>query len=529
MPVSLSAEARLELARRRPNLRLKAEIIKNYKAATEAIIDVTDRVISWGRYENDSTLASLDWLMPNLTMMLDNADGYFREGYSGSIWDASPAKAPYECVLRIRLYVDHASGSDMALEYLGRIIDCSLQADSNFATAELVTYFEPANVLNIECGVRDGSWTKWDGTSQVRNSKGGLCFAAPDITWFGCWTDPDGRRVCRAETLWTSTLMLIIKKHASTGEEVLPQMRFGTSMMLRKDNLVDTDVRSEDNPSATWPWHYYNPPGYFELSPSEIIKDLMTTVAGLGSSLIDSSSFSTLDTYFAGQSPVYDLWCSLYEKKKYAEHVLEILSYAPETFLFWSYDSKLHMVKIPAYSTTPTPYVFSTREDVNNIVSIDEIGRYEERLATTLGVSYGARTVQDQWTLERELLIGGKANTYADVIMNKWELEKSISPTPQKVKKRKFEKPWFSADYGTAHFARIEAYVDNYFSVWGKPVDRYAITSTPASLEVEQGDVIALDVAERNLSNKKLLVIGKGFDFDHYEAIFKFSDQEFAS
>ncbi|NIM20845.1 MAG: hypothetical protein GTN64_00245 [Candidatus Latescibacteria bacterium] len=428
-------------------------------------------------------------------------------------------------MLRIRLYVDHASGSDMALEYLGRIIDCPLQASMRFANAELITHFEPANVLDIECTIRDGSYTTWDGTTETRNSKGGLCFPAPDIQFVSSFQE-EGQWVYRNENEQTCTLMLIIKKNTSTGEEVHPQTRFGASLLMREMENVFCDARTT-SPSSSWPLHYYNPPGYFENSPSEIIKDLMTTVAGLDSSLIDSSSFSTLNTYFAGQSPVYDLRCALYDKK-YSEHVLQVLSYAPETFLFWSYDSKFHMIKIPAYSGTPTPYVFSNSPSVNNIVSIDEIGRYEERLATTLGVSYGARTVQDQWGLERELLIGGKANTYADVIMNKWFLEKSVSGTPKKIQRREFEKPWLSGDISN-HFARIENYIDNYLSVWGVPINHYAIKSTPASLEVEQGDVIAMDIPELNLSNKKLLVAAKGYDFDRHEALFKFRDQEFTS
>jgi len=159
MSITLSADAKTELAKHSPNYLRVATIIKNqYDADTRDSTDISDRVMSWGRLVLSATLFRPDWEKPNLTMIVQNDDNFFTKNSAASIWETAPTAHHKECALLVQLYVliGAPKTRELVLEYRGRIDDSVVRLDESMAVAELVTVFEQDYQLRRRMLKNDG-------------------------------------------------------------------------------------------------------------------------------------------------------------------------------------------------------------------------------------------------------------------------------------------------------------------------------------------------------------------------------------
>lgn len=520
MPLSLSASTLAELAKPKPRLRAQAEIIKNYYA-TQTVIDISNKIISWGRLENNSTLVAVDWELPNLTITVSNLDDYFHDRNTSGIWSTSPSKAPEECVLRVRLWVITDSGKETLIDYLGRIKDCKLQAGTKFVTADITTVFEPAFTLDQECTIKNGSYMTWDTVTATYYDKGGICYPAPSlIVWHG-WTAGPPFPFNRGEFQYASSLCLVENYNSAASTRKKPQTRMFTSAIFygTSNAYIDYDISVGTNLI-----YYWNPPGYNGYHASEIIKDFMTTVAGMDSSLYNAASFATMDSYYNALSPVPDMKAYLYGAK-YFELILKVLAHSPEAFMYYSYDSKLYMKIVPQYSSFPTPYVLTNEGSGKNIISIEDDDKYTERLATTLQITYHS-SVPLEWMPTREPIIGGQSNYANESQEHLYSWDKTTSGSVTTLRTLELDKPFFNSGV-TQYNIVVDNYCDNYFQIYDNPIPHAVLRCHPVVLQAEQGDVVAIYVTSLNYLLKKYLVVGRGYDFDRHEAILTLRDMEF--
>lgn len=135
-----------ELARPVPKVVLKAEIVKDFYT-TPAVIDITEDVTDWGMFDNQSSLVSVEYSVPTLTISVQNISGkYSRENLSNSMWTTAYgalAREPEECKLKVYLYVSPESTTPEAvLTWIGRIIAIHPRADRFFNVVEIETTHE---------------------------------------------------------------------------------------------------------------------------------------------------------------------------------------------------------------------------------------------------------------------------------------------------------------------------------------------------------------------------------------------------
>jgi len=526
MPAGLSAASKTELEKKEPRLRVTAEIIKNYYA-TQTVIDITDRVISYGTYNNPSTLKEINWELPNMTIVVSNDEDYFHDLNSESIWATSPAKDIEACVLRIRLYVDSDDASEIAREYIGRILNCELEASTEFTTAQIVTIFEPGNILTNLRRIIDGEWTLYTSPpdTQVQYQFGGITWGAPWISIWPNWnndaTEPFPRWITGIDN--ASGIMKVLHENIAQTEIRYPQTKHSSSQMF--EPLTQTHKQPDSWPAANiHRMRFHNPVSYFDKDPAEIVSDFLRYVCGINTSFIDLGSFMATSTYLQGLTSPPLLRAALYDKTN-AELIADIMSYAPQIMMFWTHDSQLKIQKIPAYSGTASPYTFSTRSP-QGISEITAIGKYRSRLATKMEVNFSSFTEPYVWQKVRDRQIGGLQDSTGGADLNPWVLEKTGPGTYDVEKFKKVDKPWFSSN--TANYAAmVGSYIDNYLALYDGLIPSIELSGDLSSLENVNGDVVAVNIPERHLINKKYLVVGEAFDFDRMIPMFTLYDMEF--
>lgn len=549
MPVTLTTTAKNELKKYAPNIRVEAHIIKNYYA-TPTEIEITERINQYGEMINDSTLIAKNWTLPHLTSIVVNENNYFNQYSDDSIWAASPAKDPEECLLRIRTYVITDEGEEMLIEYLGRITNVLLKSDNVETYAELETVFAPGVALQKHCTRRDGSYTDfdWSAGTFVRYNKGGQIIPAPYVNG-----TPSGGGHSYYTNIYSvamydiSTLTeMICRVHTAAApypvgweaqpnsyidHDVLARIGAGESIMVSWRNIGGI---MSIGPGTYSDMHFYNPIQFHDVSPCLCALDLLRYGAGLGSGVtshIDETSFSDHDSYFTGQTPSFILRPVVYDKS-FAEGFIDILGYMPEMFVWWSYDSKLTMSKHWSVLNSPS-YKFT--EALLNYTSM-EVERYADRSCNDLEVTAYSAHVPNK---------GGVAGTegwHAEREIEQFDISKSRYPKKIRRKPTDFslpassvdklisvDRPWISEDSGStadAHTVNLH-WVENYLKVWSQPVKRVIITSDVRALEIECGDKIGVDVPALGMDDEVYVCASKSFNFDTLETAFVLAQMTF--
>jgi hypothetical protein len=553
MPVGLSATAQAELKKYAPRIRMEAYIIKNfYATATE--IDITERVYQYGKYKNQSTLMSVNWVLPHLTMIVKNDDNYFNKYYASSVWQSSPAKEPNECILRIRMYVVTEGGEELAIEYLGRIIKPVLHTGDD-SYCELETVFGPAHFLQRECTRRDGSYNHYDWSANLnyQTHKGGNIIPAPWMTLPVITTAPPqyGSTYYASVYQVSNAMEFIFRIHTATGSvpvgyEEQPQtyLQFdehafiGSPGVYKTLRWPKTGVYMLRLPTNYGDYYMYNPIGFQDINPALCAYDFLVYGAGLGlgaTSLIDASSFGNQYTYFTGQTPSYVLRLSVFDKT-FAEGLLDIMSYMPEMYLYWSYDSKLTLAKHVASLTSPT---FQFTDDLNNWTAI-ELDEYLERAGDRIEVDGYSVSIEaisiaawnagtEGWYATRDFQNNDEIKAAIPVKKRKATSDYSLPASPID-KTRMIERPWISRDTGAAPQdgdAILDNWVRNTLRVWASPIPVVRINTNHVALDVEIGDVVGATITSRGLDGENYIVAGKDFDFDTHEMLLTLYQMDF--
>lgn len=524
MPLSLSDEAKEELGRPKPNITATAKIIKNYYA-TQTVIDVTGYVISYGRYRNRSSLACGEWELPNMTIQFENRYGYFREGMSTSVWNTSPSKSPRECVLLATLLVHTASGSEKISEFLGRVLDVIIHADEAMDTAELKCVFEPGNFLQEPCSKKDGPWTQInvnDGsTSDTRHNKGAWSVQSPDFTaWVGASDSAPFNVLAFYLGHISATFHMEVEE-----ETILERYRPQTSLEVHDlhtgavSKLLKYQWLTKWLPNETQ-LYLWNPPGWDEYNPALILADFLWNFAGLAYGML--GDYAGLSSYFENLTTPLHLKCSLWGKT-FAEHVMELMGYAPEMYLYWTAtSSKLEFARVKAYSTESNPYVIGPGR--GNFIAIESLGRNEEKLATTIRTQFHAEVEEDTWFMERDISTGVRAPEPNSAIED-YSREDDASGTHAKMRRREIKRPWFNA--GSSNFDdRVKQFHETWFALFADSLHEMALRCPAVVAQVEQGDIVAFDMSRQGYYEKKFLVYERTVDFDTSEIVLGLLDLE---
>lgn len=549
MAVTLTTDEKAELEKFAPRIRREAHIIKDYYG-TPTEIEITDYVNRYGVFRNDSTLVAKNWTMPHLTMIAQNTDNYFNEYVSDSIWNTSPAADPEECLLRIRVYVVTDSGETMLIEYLGRVLNVAL-TDTDIETyAELETVIAPGYHLKKMCTRRDGSYTDfdWSAGTMTKTNKGGTVIPAPHLTAMPAVSPTHSYFINEWNVNMydiSNLFELACRVHTAVapypvGWECQPQTYYNAEEISRLGASRQVSVHWNDvgsimnGPGTYADLHFYNPVQFEDQAPSRCALDLLRYGAGLSTgtkSHIDESSFSAQDSYFTSQSPSFVLRAAVYDKT-FAEGLIDILSYMPEMFVWWSYDSKLTLQKHWPVLNAPS-YKFV--ESLKNYSSI-ETEYYTERSCNDLEVkAYSAYVTNKDgyqgtagWHAERELTQHKDGKSKYPLKIRRKPTDFSL-PASTVDKLISVERPWISEDSGTtaqAHTVNLN-WLENYLTVWSPRIKRAIVRSDMRSLEIECGDKVGVDVLNRGYDNEVFVCAAKDVDLDTLETKFVLADLTF--
>lgn len=516
MSISYSAETLAKLTSYKPPIHLSVEIIKNY-GGTPTTIDVTNRLQSLGTYSNSATNLQLDWVIPSLTPTLINTGGYFDRDYATSIWNQSPAKAPEDCVLRVTCSMKKNDGSLETLwKYIGRIQDISFKGNKDFSICELVTVFEQAapNKLGKLFTRRDGPYSHYYSSTEWRSwpYTGSICMDPPNIiTDVGFSTgSPYPYYKFLMSDLHNCFLHLWEKRSSSPVEYLHLETHVPNDnrMILPASSDVRCRWITAEMDPYNWDNWFYNPIAYDDYNPAEIIQDIIDKIVSMPSELWDSSSFSAMNTLFAGLTYEPLMEYAIINKTG-IEAILEILSHVPWTVLFNSYLNKLTYKRWPDWDDEPSPFeISSAKKNFNRIITSRN---NESRLITDIDVYYDPRIDELFFHLDR-----------VPTLMLNYQATTPYSKT--KDRQSRVERPGWSK-YITNYTDMIAAQVNTQLYVSSKPIPELQIACPITCLSVELLDIVLLDIPEWKISQKKLLVVGKDIDMDGMEIVFTLFDQ----
>lgn len=538
MPVTLTQDAKDELARYAPRIRYEAYIIKNwYATATE--IEITDEVHQYGEYLNDSTLISKDWTLPHLAMIVKNDGQYFNQYSADSIWQASPAKEPEECLLRIRAYVDTDTGEVLLLEYLGRITGTSIDDDEAATYVEIETVFAPGFFLQKGCTRRDGSWTHYDWSTGIcyKTSLGGQIIPAPTltstVTSAGHSYFPRGYFYTTAYDI-CNFFEMVFRIHTTGGG--VPPVGHEDNMQSYYNSTKFSELGAANVKTIAWvdvaaymnqptldygDIYVFNPISFEDVDPALCALDLLRYGAGLGTgtkSHIDETSFSNQSTYFTTQTPTYVLRAAVFDKT-FTEGFLDLVGYMPEMFVWWSHDSKLTMSKHYPVLNAPT---YKFEESLQNYAAL-RISRNVDRACNAIEVASqgvfidnkGGLAGTDGWHVERAIEHRRDAKTWIPKKARFQPTDFSLTASPVD-KLVKVDRPWFSDETGAVGDAWTLAttWMENYFKVWAQPAKTVTVVAGLPALEIEIGDKVGVNAPSRGLDSEVFVCASKAFDFD---------------
>jgi len=547
MAVSLTAASLSELAKPRPRFIRSAEVIKNYYG-TPVVYTITDRVSRWGVYQNSSTAYAPDWEFPSLTMTVVNGDNYFSEVSSSSLW--SGAGPPRTCILRVRLYVVSDAASELVLEYLGRIESVDPVSDEEGEYAEIVTVFEPANKLSALMTRRSGSWSYLDWSALVTywTNKGGTIIPAPVVvnmpthytstTPWSYWlmTIND---LCNAAEIVYKWLVTYAGWAAGHEEQWATWLNSEKMVNPAADGAIDFRIRGGSVYNDYMDIYFYNPIAWHDAVPTRAMHDQLLHAAGVDSGLVNVTSFTDLDTYFSSQTPPYVIIPVLFDMT-YADGFLNLLSYAPELMVWFTYNSKIKCGKLGLLSAASSPFSFNKTAGNYRTVSG---GTYSERLVTSCEfelsayVEDGIATAESSWKVMRDLQYGGEARAvsaarYAGQPYKLAFQHRASTTRARQARKRTYsdygfsitggeqhytlERPWFSIDV-TNLDGVVSRYARNMFRIWRNATPTVKVVSDHRALTVENRDVIEVNVPDRGYSAKRYVVVSNSFDLDSFE------------
>ncbi len=136
-----------------------AEIIKNpMRADTRVVKDITERIVSWGKYRGTANIADTDWERPNLQMKVENADAFFSKHHAKSWFNEAPAVDPRDTHVLIKIYVavDKSKRLDLIRRYRGRVLDVHLSLTDVGQTAVIKTIMAQDRGLDVAMSKRIG-------------------------------------------------------------------------------------------------------------------------------------------------------------------------------------------------------------------------------------------------------------------------------------------------------------------------------------------------------------------------------------
>lgn len=165
MSYTLTQAAKDELDKAMPEFVKRAYLVKEHLSANRTTAEITDKVISWGKLRSRTTAVGRSWERPNLTMLVDNATGFFTEELATSFFALAPVTDQLDCTLLIEVYVVVNGVLEQIREYRGQIMNISVTM-INRATATIKTVTEHnrgmSTPLTKKSGgrftVADGGW-----------------------------------------------------------------------------------------------------------------------------------------------------------------------------------------------------------------------------------------------------------------------------------------------------------------------------------------------------------------------------------
>jgi hypothetical protein len=537
MSVTLTAAATAELNKYSPRIYMTAEIIKNYYA-TPTVIDVTEYVISFGVTRLNTTLAEDGWEVPTLVTVLNNAYrgnvGYFNYANANSIWKSAPSKRPEGHVLRIRQYVRTDAQDEKVFEYVGRVQRPRIVSSREGGTCELTTRWEPAEALAQNCTKRDGAYTDYNGaTSTYYDVDGGSgnILPHPTIAVAPTWDGAAPRTKYYTDLTNMSSLMLVDMINQVTGEveQVLTWINFGGLSTTGTKRVASAMPYTLGDSAYHIRW--YNPISWHNQHPGTITYETILYAAGVDSSFIDASSWTPVNTYFAGvDSPYgYQLQAACYDRT-YLDFLLEMLGYAPEMYL--SIDNygiiNAHLMDELANLTSRITYT----EIERNFVALEEIDDDTHRLATRIEIFFGAfvtlgitETVNllthwSNWIMDRQPMVGGNRDQggRTDQTRQHWAVDESSTNSSVELERHAdLDLPWIPG--GTSGFHKAQRLTEEWFEIYELPLQYALLRVDHKSCFIELNDCVTLDIPGDFFDSQKMLVVGKEYNIDTMESL----------
>ncbi len=156
MSYTITQAAKDELDKATPEFVKRAYLIKDHLSANRTTTEITDKVISWGKLRTRTTAIGKSWEKPNLTMLVDNATGFFTEDVSTSFFALAPVVDPRECTLLVEVYVVVNTVLEQIREYRGQVVRVNVSM-INRATATIKTVSEHNRGLSTDLTKKSGS------------------------------------------------------------------------------------------------------------------------------------------------------------------------------------------------------------------------------------------------------------------------------------------------------------------------------------------------------------------------------------
>jgi hypothetical protein len=145
-----------------PNVRVvkRVELVRDYwNADTRMIVDVTGDVVKYGKLTSESTIKSVNWTVPNLTVSLNNVDGRYSSDHPASIWKATFQRNPRECSLIFRLQLPMPDGTNYDLhKYMGSV-EAIGREEGEIAVVDIVTRHMIHRPLSVKLTKNSGDET----------------------------------------------------------------------------------------------------------------------------------------------------------------------------------------------------------------------------------------------------------------------------------------------------------------------------------------------------------------------------------
>ena len=224
--------------------------------------------------------------------------------------------------------------------------------------------------------------------------------------------------------------------------------------------------------------------------------------------LVDEASFDAIDALYSAKG--YYLTGDFFDVG-FDEALMNVLSHAPEMFIFVANDSKITAHEIGAYSDTASPYTIGP--DRGNFIAVKRSFTVDERVVTDWLLSYNARnlsTAAGSATQNPTNELGYQATDTIDY------------------QERAEEYPADELRELIGDTADAKIFLGDYDDVFADSIDGIEIAMNQFILVPEIGDVVSVDIDKLDINEKKHLVVRKEIDLDNIEGDITLFDKELA-